>query len=59
MVKAVIFFLIVMAAIALIGNAIAPGSVWRQVAKSTGLRRCAKCGRPLIGKSTCSCGKGA
>jgi hypothetical protein len=59
MVKAVIMFLVVMAAIGLIGNAIAPGSFWRQVGKTTGMRRCAKCGRPLIGKATCDCGKRA
>lgn len=58
MVKAVILFLLVMAVIALIGNAIAPGSVRRQVGKSLGLTRCTRCGRPMIGK-TCSCGKGA
>jgi hypothetical protein len=57
MVKAVILFLVVMAAIALIGNAISPGSFWRQVGKTTGMRRCPRCGRPLIGKASCDCGK--
>ncbi len=55
MVKAVILFLVVMAAIALIGNAIAPGSFWRRLGKATGMRRCARCGRPMLGK-TCDCG---
>lgn len=55
MVKAVILFLVVMAAIALIGNAIAPGSVWRQVGKTVGMRRCPTCGKPLIGKGPCDC----
>ena len=64
MVKAVILFLVVMAAIALIGNAISPGSFWRQVGKSTGfktggMRRCERCGKPLLGKTTCDCRKRA
>lgn len=59
MVKAVILFLVVMAAIALIGNAISPGSFWRQVGKTAGLKRCPNCGKPLLGKSVCDCRKRA
>lgn len=57
MVKIVLLFLLVMVAIALIGNAIAPGSFWRQVGKATGMKRCERCGKPLLGKTACDCRK--
>ena len=59
MIKAVILFLLLMVVVAMIGNAIAPGSFWRQVGKATGMRRCQDCGRPLLGKTTCDCRKRA
>lgn len=59
MIKGVLFFLLVMAAIGMIGNAIAPGSVKRvlrrQLPKSA---RCPRCGRYLLGKTGCDCKKG-
>lgn len=60
MIKGAIFFLLVMVAIGMIGNAIAPGSVGRilrrQMPKASS---CPRCGRYLVGKGGCDCKKGA
>ncbi len=59
MIKGAIFFLLVMAAIGMIGNAIAPGSVGRMVRKRLPkAARCGRCGRYVLGKTGCDCGKG-
>lgn len=66
MVKAVIIFLGAMVLVGMISNAVAPGRFWRGIANifgvrapRIGVRRCARCGRPLIGKSECDCRKKA
>lgn len=53
MIQAVILFLVAMLALALWGR-LRPGGGPR-IAK----RKCPKCGRYLIGKGPCDCGKGA
>lgn len=61
MIKAVIFFLLVMVAIGMVGNALFPGSVGRTVRKKLGLRgptTCKACGRYIIGSKGCDCKKG-
>lgn len=61
MVKGVIVFLLVMLAIAMIGNALSPGSVGRSVKKRFGrakVARCPRCGRYVIGVAGCGCKKG-
>lgn len=59
MIKGAIFFLLVMVAIGLIGNAVAPGSVGRVIRRQLPKAgRCGRCGRYLIGKTGCDCGKG-
>ena len=55
MVKAVLFFLLVMVVVAMVSNAVAPGGFWRGIGRATGMRRCPRCGRPRVGKSGCDC----
>ena len=66
MVKAVIIFLAGMALVGMISNAVAPGRFWQALrgifglgAPRVGVRRCKRCGRPLIGSADCDCGKKA
>ena len=59
--KVFIFFLAGMALIGLIGKWLFPGAISRSVKKRVALAkpaRCRACGRYLIGKSGCDCGKG-
>ena len=59
--KIVILFLGGMALIGLIGKALFPGAISRSVKKRVGFAkpsRCRACGRYLIGKGGCDCGKG-
>lgn len=59
MIKGAIFFLLIMVAIGLIGNAIAPGSVGRMVRRQMPkASTCPRCGRYLFGKTGCDCRKG-
>ena len=65
MIKAVIVFLIVMLGIGMIGNALFPGRMTRKLKKTMAnanpLKKpptCKRCGRYVIGKSGCDCGKG-
>ena len=66
MVKGVIVFLLIMAAIGMIGNALFPGAVGRSIAsRMRGKRRlavkpalCKSCGRYMIGSAGCDCKKG-
>lgn len=55
MVKVVTLFLIAMAVLALFGRLRVPGIGSRK----TGMRRCRSCGRPIVGKGGCDCGKDA
>ncbi|MCT8330939.1 hypothetical protein [Albidovulum sediminis] len=55
MVKIVTLFLIAMAILAVFGRLRVP----RIGSRSSEVRRCRTCGRPLIGKSDCDCGRGA
>lgn len=59
--KIFILFLGGMALIGLIGKALFPGAISRSVKKRVGFAkasRCRACGRYLIGKGGCDCGKG-
>ena len=59
--KIFIFFLAAMALIGLIGKWLFPGAISRSVKKRVALAkpsRCRACGRYLIGKGGCDCGKG-
>ncbi|MDP4893586.1 hypothetical protein [Cypionkella sp.] len=61
MVKAVLFFLLIMVAIAMVGNAMFPGSVGRKLRKKLGVKPppvCRGCGRYMIGSTGCDCKKG-
>lgn len=67
MIKGVVLFLVVMAAIGLIGNALFPGAVGRSVKSRLlgknrlGLKKvapCKSCGRYTIGQQKCDCKKG-
>lgn len=60
MVKAVLFFLFLMLLIGMIGNVVTSGALTRAAKKRLGLprpARCSHCGRYLIGKTGCDCGK--
>jgi hypothetical protein len=62
MIKAVLVFLIVMAVIAMIGNALFPGALTRRMKQQlrlTPAAKCTSCGRHLIGTSGCNCKKRA
>lgn len=60
MVKAALIFLLVMLLIAMIGNLLTGGRlkgiVTRKVSRGM-VNTCPRCGRYLIGKSGCDCGK--
>ena len=59
LIKAVILFLLVMAAIGMVGKALFPGALGRAVKKRVPLAKsvpCPKCGKYQIGKSGCVCG---
>jgi hypothetical protein len=61
MVKAVMFFLLIMVAIAMVGNAMFPGSVGRSLRKKLGVKPppvCKACGRYILGSTGCDCKKG-
>ncbi len=63
MIKGVLFFLLVMAAIGMIGNALMPGVVHRQIKKRLGIKKlgvakplvCPRCKRYQIGSGDCNC----
>ncbi len=66
MIKAVIVFLVLMAGIGMLGNALFPGAVARQVkSRLAGKIRfgaakpasCRACGRYVFGSKGCDCGK--
>ena len=60
MVKAVLFFLLVMVAIGMVSNLIFPGSVQRRLGRPFRPKapaKCPRCGRFLIGSKGCDCGK--
>jgi hypothetical protein len=54
--KTIILFLGAMVLIALIGRALFPGAMPKVLRKKASPPVCAKCGRYLIGRSTCDCG---
>ena len=54
LVKIILVFLAAMVLIGMIGKAMFPGTVRRL----TGVRRCARCGKPQIGSAPCKCKKG-
>jgi hypothetical protein len=53
LVKVVVLFLVIMAVLAMFGRLRLPGLRKRDT------RKCTRCGRFLIGKGPCDCGKGA
>jgi hypothetical protein len=53
LVKVVVLFLVIMAVLAMFGRLRIPGLRGRDT------RKCSRCGRFLIGKGPCDCGKGA
>lgn len=66
MIKAVVFFLLMMAAIGMLGNVLFPGAVARKIkSRLRGKSRfsaaksatCATCGRYVIGTQGCDCKK--
>lgn len=60
MIKAVLFFLLVMVAIGMVGNAFFPGALGRSVKKKLGMSKpatCNRCGRYIIGSKGCDCSK--
>lgn len=61
MIKGVIFFLLVMAAIGMVGNALFPGRIGGSIKKRLGVGKpstCKRCGRYVIGAKGCDCKKG-
>ncbi|NHB75727.1 hypothetical protein [Rhodobacter calidifons] len=54
--KIILVFLLAMVLIALIGRALFPGALPRVMQKRQKAARCRKCGRYLIGTTTCDCG---
>lgn len=54
--KAILVFLGAMVLIALIGRALFPSALPKVLRKKASPPVCAKCGRYLIGRSTCDCG---
>jgi hypothetical protein len=56
MVKAAIIFLGLMVLVALVGRALFPGALPKALRKKSSPPVCTKCGRYLIGRTTCDCG---
>ena len=56
LVKIILLFLLAMVMVALIGRAFFPSALPRAMQKGSRSPRCAKCGRYLIGQTTCDCG---
>jgi hypothetical protein len=54
--KTIILFLGAMVLIALIGRALFPSAMPKVLRKKVSPPVCGKCGRYLIGRSTCDCG---
>jgi hypothetical protein len=54
--KIILIFLVLMALVALVGRALFPGALPRVLRKPSSPPVCAKCGRHLIGRTTCDCG---
>jgi hypothetical protein len=54
--KTIILFLGAMVLIALVGRALFPGVLPKVLRKKSSPPVCDKCGRYLIGRSTCDCG---
>jgi len=60
LIKAVLLFLLVMLAVGMIGNALTRGGLTRSAKRRLGLSpasRCSRCGRYLLGKTDCDCGR--
>jgi hypothetical protein len=56
LVKVIIVFLLAMVLVALIGRTLFPSALPRVMRKRQSPPVCAKCGRYLIGRTTCDCG---
>ncbi len=54
--KIIIVFLGLMVLVALIGRALFPGALPKVLRKKPSTPVCGKCGRYLIGRTTCDCG---
>ncbi|GAB1479825.1 hypothetical protein MASR2M74_23930 [Paracoccaceae bacterium] len=60
LIKTIFVFLLAMAAVGMIGNALTKGGITRSAKKRLGLRpatRCRRCGRYVIGTTGCDCDK--
>jgi hypothetical protein len=55
--KTIIVFLGAMVLIALVGRALFPGALPKVLRKKSSTPVCARCGRYLIGRTTCDCGE--
>ena len=54
--KIILVFLGLMALVALIGRALFPGVLPKVLRRKSSVPVCDKCGRYMIGRSTCDCG---
>ena len=57
LVKTIILFLGAMAILGLIGKALFPGAITRAMKKRVGPPVCKSCGRYVLARSGCDCGK--
>jgi hypothetical protein len=57
LVKIVILFLAAMAILGMVGNWLFPGAISRSLKQRVKPAKCPKCGRFLMGRSTCDCGR--
>ena len=58
LVKIVIVFLGAMVIVGMIGKALFPGAMGRLTQRSAKPLTCPKCGRYVLGRAKCDCGKG-
>jgi hypothetical protein len=61
LIKVILMFLLIMAAIGMIGKALFPGHITHLAKRSLAGKKppvCKRCGRHVIGRSGCDCRKG-
>jgi hypothetical protein len=56
--KIILVFLLAMALVGMLGKLLFPDRMPRLTRRPTGRKTCPACGRPLIGRGPCDCGKG-
>jgi hypothetical protein len=57
LVKTIILFLAAMALLGMVGKWLFPGAISRSVQRRVRSLKCARCGRYLMGRSRCDCGR--